>query len=209
MKRLTPPRPLAACLLLALLSGCGNLTDAQKALGTFGTGILGVTPSSELQQTYYLGVFDPQDQLPPTLYRVRVKGQASPLNFTQYASGWLPAEVADSLTGAPRFQADGKLGAFERVEGGGGTFETGRRLVMFGPDGFREAPRNYRLVIVMGSDPQKFFQGVQEALGTVAAATQGSGGAQFEREIFQELLKLHADRDKFFNLLLDTQGATQ
>ena len=42
---------------------------------------------------------------------------------------------------------------------------SGRRLMMFGPEGFREAPRNHRLVVVMGSSPEKFFSAVDEALG--------------------------------------------
>ena len=45
--------------------------------------------------------------------------------------------------------------------------------MMFGPEGFREAPANHRLVVVMGADPSAFFEAVDQTLGVIAQATQG------------------------------------
>ena len=71
------------------LTGCNNLTPgAEVALATsFG----GRAPTNEVQQIYYLGVFDPREQVPPTIYRVRVLGQAAAISRTRFASGWVPA----------------------------------------------------------------------------------------------------------------------
>ena len=38
------------------------------------------------------------EQVPPSVYRVRVKGQASFLSATKFASGWVPADLVDSLS---------------------------------------------------------------------------------------------------------------
>ncbi|HYE32224.1 MAG TPA: hypothetical protein VEH27_12400, partial [Methylomirabilota bacterium] len=54
--------------------------------------------TDELEQIYYLGVFDPLEQLPPTIYRVTVRGQSSALNRSKFASGWVPAPFIDSLS---------------------------------------------------------------------------------------------------------------
>jgi hypothetical protein len=73
-----------------IVSGCSLDPATRNSLAGVGVAVAGVTPSTNLEQVYYLGVFDPQEQIPPTLYRVRVRGQASALNFTRYASGWVP-----------------------------------------------------------------------------------------------------------------------
>ena len=71
---------------------------------------------------------------------------------------------------------------------------TGRRLVMFGPEGFREAPKDHRLVVVMGSDPSAFFGAVDRALGTVAEATQGvTASAELTRLLLDEQALLRAE----------------
>ena len=170
----------------------------RNSLGGMGVGILGVTPSSNLEQIYYLGVFDPQDQLPPTMYRVRVRGQGSALNSTRYASGWVRAELIDSLSTVAKFDSKDSDSGVSVTRAGSDTTAhlTGRRLVMFGPEGFREAPKDHRLVVVMGSSPEKFFGAVDEALGVVAAATQGNSGADLERGLFREVLRLRTERER-------------
>ena len=147
-------------IFLVGLAGLG-LTACENIEGTVALGVVGATlvgaqsPSHEIQQIYYLGVFDPQDQLPPQVYRVRVHGQASFVSLVNFASGWVPANLIDSLgttvslnkqTGGVKFQ---KAGEDETAP-----LKTGRRLVVFGPEGFREAPADHRLVVVMGSSPR-------------------------------------------------------
>jgi hypothetical protein len=68
----------AGLILLSALfvTGCNSL-PLNFALGTgIATGLGAMTPGHEIEQIYYLGSFDPQEQVPPALYRVRVRGQA-------------------------------------------------------------------------------------------------------------------------------------
>lgn len=126
---------------------------------TVGATLLGAnSPSQEIQQIYYLGTFDPQGQLPPTIYRIRVHGQASFISFIRFASGWVPAHFIDSLSSSVNFKEQ-KSTSVSIDKGASETLaklSTGRRLMQFGPEGFREAPRDHRLVIVMGCVPYRF-----------------------------------------------------
>lgn len=196
----------AAALLVA---GCSNLSQGEKAgvaaLAVAGTVIAGNTPTTDIEQTYYVGVFDPQDQLPPILYRIRVRGQASALNTTRFASGWVRAELLDSL-GSVSFAKDKGI-EISKADEKYQTFATGRRLVMFGPEGFREAPAGHRLVIAMGSDPSKFFNAVDEALGVVTAATQGRGSAALDQNLFKDLVDLRAQHDRLSEIRGDAAAA--
>jgi hypothetical protein len=191
---------------LACASGCGGLTPQQRAVtGALGVGtfLAGQLPTSDIEQVYYLGVFDPQEQLPPTIYRVRVRGQSSMLNFTKFASGWVRADLVDSLSTITH--ATGSNGGFDikRAEEETKALKTGRRLMMFGPEGFREAPKDHRLVVVMGADPQKFFSAIDEALGVVAVATQGKGGMDLQRALFGDLVEFKSQRDRLEDLRND------
>lgn len=191
----TLARRLSFLLLAGLvLTGCE--TAAKTGLFAIGAGVTAryaITPTSDIQQTFYLGVFDPIDQLPPTLYRVRVRGQGSFLNATKFASGWVKSEVIDSLGGA-------KFGANGNIETTGtqldNKFPTGRRLMLFGPEGFREAPKGHRLVLVMGSNPQAFFGALDRALGTVASFTQSQGGQDVSHTLAEALLELSLERER-------------
>lgn len=198
-----------ACIALAVLlpttllvGGCSGLTALQQA-GVFagGTTIAANIPTSDIEQVYYLGVFDPQEQLPPTIYRVRVRGQAGMISSANFASGWVRSDLVDSLSTITH----GNDGKFEitRADEQAKGLTTGRRLMMFGPEGFREAPKDHRLVVVMGSDPQKFFSAVDEALGVVAMATQGGGGIEVQRRLFFDLAELRAQRERLDELRLD------
>lgn len=197
-----------ACMLVAVvLSACSAPPFFRNSLAVTGTVIAGQAPTSSLEQVYYLGVFDPQEQLPPTIYRVRVRGQGSALNATRYASGWVRADLIDSLSTVSRFDAkDPDSGiTFTKADSETQALPSGRRLVLFGPEGFREAPKNHRLVVVMGSSPEKFFTAVDEALGVVAAVTQGHSGEALERGLFKELLRLRSEREKLEDLRVDTK----
>src|SRR6266540_2996599 len=138
-----------------LVNGCA--TPYQTAGLTVGlaTATGSRAPAHELEQIYYVGVFDPEEQLPPTVYRLTVRGQVSLLSSTKFASGWVPAGVIDSLNGRIGLDAYGS-GDVEFTQTNkhyNVNLKTGRRLMMFGPEGFREAPRNHRLVLVMGAKP--------------------------------------------------------
>ena len=177
--------------LLISLSGCSSMNSTQKEVtwGVLGvTALAARTPAQEIEQIYYLGVFDPQEQVPPMVYRIRVHGQASILSGLQFGSGWVPAEIIDSLGSNISFK-DGNIKIEKAGEGLSSSLTTGRRLVMFGPEGFREAPANHRLVIVMGSSPEDFFNAMDRSLGLVSKNIQ----AQRNIQLTQLLLGAQSD----------------
>ena len=203
------PALLVACGLAA--TGCDSL-EGNVALGVVGATVVGgQAPTHEIEQIYYLGVFDPQDQLPPQVYRVRVHGQSSFLNATKFASGWVLADVIDSLGTSVGFSKDSNQ--IEITKGDKdelSKLKTGRRLVMFGPEGFREAPANHRLVVVMGASPEKFFAAIDETLGIVAQATQdasqGEKTAELDRKLFEALTRMKSERERLNQLIKDTDA---
>lgn len=186
-----------AVLAAGALQGCGTENIALRNRQVGGTlAALAMTPNADIEQTYYLGSFDPQDQVPPAVYRIRVRGQSSILNRTRFASSWVPAEVVDALTGSIAF-ADSSSTSVTAGNGfgRGDGLKVGRGMVMFGPEGFREAPRNHRLVIIMGSDPEQVEQAFASALGTVAIAKFGKSGAGVDQEVMDLLLQLATEKD--------------
>jgi hypothetical protein len=206
--RMCRPLVLAALLATALaLPACGSVASRNLTLSLTGVTIGSQTPSSVIRQVYYLGVFDPRDQLPPTIYRIRVQGQASALALTKFASGWVRAELVDSLSGQVALPGDrptpADKPAVEQVNVGFG----GHRLVMFGPEGFREAPRDHRLVVVMGANPEGFFAAVDQALGVVAQVTQGAqAGPEIEKALSSDLARNRLLRQQV-DLVLDAVHA--
>lgn len=199
----------AVAITLSTLAACA--TPWQNGLLAAGaTSVLGHSPTSNIGQTYYLGVFDPREQLPPTIYRIRVQGQASALSKTAFASGWVRADLVDSLSGGIDIDKNkvsvtgekAKLVNLREEDKG----ELNRRLIMFGPEGFREAPKNHRLVVVMGSNPESFFSSVDRALGVVAGATQAEAvGPDVSREIWADMSRMREER-RAMQTMLDLAG---
>ncbi len=164
---------LAALVVAAALVSAGCETvQGNVALGTAGATLLGArTPANEIEQTYYLGVFDPQEQVPPTVYRVRVRGQASAISGMKFASGWVQANVIDSLGTHIEFNKDSAKVEINKEDPNDlVSLQTGRRLMLFDPEGYREAPKDHRLVIVMGASPEKYFKAVDKSLSVVSQA---------------------------------------
>lgn len=186
------------CVLVscACLGACADVAVRNTALGLGAVTLAGAKlPTTSISQVYYLGVFDPQDQLPPTIYRIRVNGQASALSLTKFASGWVRADLVDSLSGRVAMPSDAPASATAPDASGEVPLDkglrAGRRLMMFGPEGFREAPRDHRLVVVMGSDPSAFFSAVDQALGAVASVTQGTNaGPSIEKALWTDLARV-------------------
>lgn len=157
--------------------GGGCATPWQTAGLVAGVTVSGAhSPDREIEQVYYLGVFDPRDQIPPSIYRVAVHGQASFISGVKFASGWVPAYFVDSLSGQIRFQAGNENGSLTLTQAGTNevsTLKQGRKLVLFGPEGFREAPKDHRLVLVMGASPKDYFEALDRAMGAAGRAMQG------------------------------------
>jgi len=183
--------------LLFLVAGCATPAATNALLGAGATTVLGHSPTTNIVQTYYLGVFDPREQLPPTIYRIRVQGQASALSATKFASGWVRAELMDSLSGQIVPEGNGV-----RISGNGSALAKeldkgalNRRLIMFGPEGFREAPKDHRLAVVMGTDPEAFFGAVDRALGVVAQVTQPTQtGPDVLSAVWADMARLREER---------------
>jgi hypothetical protein len=185
------------CLIsgLALLTaGCspeGMITGTVGGV-TFSTLLGARSPTHEIQQVYYLGVFDPREQVPPSIYRLTVHGQSSFMSATKFASGWVPAAMADSLDSHIQFNEKSDKLEFSSGDNKIEKLKTGRRLVLFGPEGFREAPKDHRLVVVMGSNPEAYFQAIDEALGVMAGLIKERTRTPLEENqaIIDEIMKI-------------------
>lgn len=183
-----------------LAGGCTPVERAVIGTTVGGTAYLSSVPASEVEQVYYLGVFDPRDQVPPTIYRVTVRGQASAISGMKFGSGWVPAPLIDTLSSSAGF-ADDRAQPATMTDGRSAdekqtTLQTGRRLMLFGPEGFREAPKDHRLVIVMGSSPDKFFSAIDQSLGAITDARQISNDSAVAKQLFeaQSLVRLESKR---------------
>jgi len=196
-----------ALTLLATTSIIANCTLEQKIVaGTISAAVIGsALVSHEVEQTYYLGVFDPRDQLPPTLYRVRVHGQSSFINRTRFASGWVRAELVDSL--GTEISFNDKSGRVEIKKANEddkfNTLATGRRLMMFGPEGFREAPRDHRLVVVMGGNPEAFFNAVDQSLGSISEVIDEQRTVELERLLLRAQSQSRSELERLTDLKQD------
>jgi hypothetical protein len=196
---------LAVSVLLLLCHGC-NTTEDTIAASIGGTALAAHSPNNEIEQIYYLGVFDPQEQVPSTVYRVRVHGQASAISFMRFASGWVPADVIDSLGTTIHFEKAGDAPKIEDNENAGNALSMGRKFVLFGPEGFRQAPKDHRLVIVMGSSPEKFFKAIDTSLGMVSEAQMQQHNTMLRQEMFEALLQLSNERRRLEELAEDTDA---
>lgn len=199
---------LACACAALLLVGCA--TPAQTA-GAIAGGAVGITvaggyaPSQEIQQVYYLGVFDPEEQVPPTIYRLTVHGQASSISGMKFGSGWVPAGLIDSLNSQLSYDATDPQSSL-RIDAGTNhmsQIKTGRRLIQFGPEGFREAPANHRLVVVMGSSPDKFFEAIDQTLGSLARVTNETGNAELREKLYKALIETQTEREKLLEIKAD------
>ena len=194
---------LSIALGAALFQGC-TTTEQTVALGSGIATVVGAqAPTNEIQQTYYFGVFDPQDQLPPQMYRIRVHGQASFISFMQFASGWVPAPLIDSLGTSASFNDAGRVTISQEDDAHISDLSEGRRLVLFGPQGFREAPKEHRLVIVMGSNPEAFFSAIDETVGKISEVIEERRNTKLTQKLFQALVVAKADRERLTELRRD------
>lgn len=185
MKGSSRIRALVAACLSLFLASCGSLERNLVAA----TVVAGQAPAHELEQVYYLGVFDPSEQVEPTIYRVRVHGQASAMSSSRFASGWVPADVVDSLSSSINFD-NGTVQITGQEAQTLPTLSEGRQLMLFGPEGFREAPDDHRLVILMGSSPEEFFNSVNQSLGQLNQHRVSQRSAGLEQELLTAMLKV-------------------
>ena len=194
---------LATIIVCIVIPGCA--TKLQTAALVGGATYFGArTPGHEIEQIFYLGSYDPRNQLPPTIYRVRVHGQASVISNVNFASGWVPAEMVDSLGTSARFN-DNSTVKFEKSSYAASysdlkALEAGRRLTQFGPEGFREVPKDHRLIILMGANPDAFFQAIDTTLGQISKATVSQKNSELLKQLFAELQKVE-ERQKSISSL--------
>jgi hypothetical protein len=182
-------------LVASLATGCNSVPQNIALGAVIGTGVGAIIPAHDIEQIYYLGSFDPQEQVPPALYRVRVRGQASIISWMRFGSGWVPAELIDSLGSSVEInKTDGKIVMTKAEAGQLSKLTIGRRLMQFGPEGFREVPKNHRLVILMGADPEAFFNAMDKALGSVNQAQLDQDSRALNSLLFEALTKVRAEQ---------------
>lgn len=206
-----------SCLILSLFLLApllqGSACSAAQIVYGVGGGILGTTiaaartPSNEIEQVYYLGVFDPQEQIPPTIFRVTVRGQASSISGTKFGSGWVRSEFVDSLTTQVKFDKEGQvLMSAVSDENKLADIQEGRRLMLFGPEGFRPAPKDHRLVIVMGASPEKFFEAVDTFLGEASELVRSKDMSALKNDMATSLIEIRKDESRIGSLKKDTDA---
>ena len=162
------------------------------------------SPNNEIEQIYYLGVFDPYEQVPPSVYRVRVHGQASFISRTKFASGWVRADLIDSLGTEVKWDRDkGGISISKTGDNPLSSITPERRMMLFGPEGFREAPKDHRLVLVMGASPQEYFEAVDSALGSVSQAQAELRNSSLNSLLFEALIQVKSEKDSLAQLARD------
>lgn len=191
-----------ALLVAVTLGGVWSMTGCDATTGAIVGGTVGATlvggyaPASEIEQVYYLGVFDPQEQVPPTIYRITVHGQASAISQMKFASGWVPAPLSDSLGSSMQFDKSTNSVNFAPASAEQTVhLKTGRRMMLLGPEGTREAPADHRLVIVMGSSPEAYFDAISSSLGMIAHARIEQVSSELSRQILEQMLALRDQQD--------------
>lgn len=208
-RNLLPVLLLAAILFLH--TGCGLTTSEKVSLISAGAIVGGLhTPGSEIRQVYYLGVFDPMDQVPPLVYRLRVHGQGSFISRTKFGSGWVPAAFVDTLGTTMNFSDKNtiELDGLSEYEGES-SFLQGRKFVVFGPEGFREVPKEHRLAIVMGTRPQEFFESMDLALGTIAEQIDIDAQSELTSELAMAYAGTVRNRDALEDLIEQFNAAQE
>jgi len=182
-------------LMASLTTGCNSMPQNVALGAVIGTGVGAVIPGHDIEQVYYLGSFDPQEQVPPALYRIRVRGQASIISWMRFGSGWVPAELIDSLGSSVEInKKDGKIVMTKAGADEISKLTIGRRLMQFGPEGFREVPKDHRLVIMMGANPEDFFKAMDMALGSVSQAKLDQDSQALNGLLFEAITKVRAEK---------------
>ena len=181
-----------------ILNACANRYQ-NTAIGMTAAGLM---PINEIEQTYYLGIFDPKEQIPPQVYRIRVHGQSS-MGGGKFASGWVPADLIDTLNleenteNTLNYQNTSQSSPLK-----------GRKLMTFGPDGFRKVPQNHRLVMVMGSNANEFFNAASEALGNISKTKSSQNKVFLNAELFKALQDVTLEKQRLLDLMDDLSGDT-
>jgi hypothetical protein len=173
--------------------GC-NLTPFEK--GAVVVAGAAIAPSNEIEQIFYLGVFDSQSQVPQTIYRIRIHGQASMLNSMKFGSGWVKSDLIDSLTSQAEIvnQSNSLSGDNGKIFDEQLGIDSQRKLIAFGPEGFRVSPKNHRLVVVMGSSPDAFFSSVDRVLGEQSKVHNTAVSQELVRLLFDSLTSVNAQK---------------
>lgn len=195
----------AACAAILLLhSGCATPWQTTALTAGVATATGAYSPNNEIEQIYYLGVFDPYEQVPPSVYRVRVHGQASFISRTKFASGWVRADLIDSLGTEVKWDRDkGGISISKTGDNPLSSITPERRMMLFGPEGFREAPKDHRLVLVMGASPQEYFEAVDSALGSVSQAQAELRNSSLNSLLFEALIQVKSEKDSLAQLARD------
>ncbi len=72
--------------------------------------------------------------------------------------------------------------------------------MLFGPEGFREAPKDHRLAIVMGSNPKGFFNAMDESLGVISEVQGEQQYSALNRLLFEALTQVRNEKGRLDDL---------
>ncbi len=123
-----------------------------------------------------------------------------------FGSGWVNSRVVDSLaTPISVNPKTGKVNIGKAEDGELSELTGNRRLVLFGPEGFREAPKDHRLVIVMGASPEAYFQAIDQALGTIAEVQHEQLQGTAKEKVMQALLNASNQQERLKDLEMDAK----
>jgi len=189
---------MGASALAVMTAGCAtNWQTAGLAAGA-ATALGGQAPTHEMEQVYYLGIYDPEEQLPQQVYRVKVHGQSSLLSNIRFSSGWVPAKLVDTLDVSLEFDKEGNRLSLQPSTNHAdiAALQSGRRHVLFGPEGHRVAPKDHRLVIVMASSADKYFNTITDTLSAVSDFQARADNSKAVRELMLELSRLSLERER-------------
>lgn len=189
---------LALLPICWLLGGCAtNWQTASLAVGAV-TAVGGQAPTHEVEQIYYLGIYDPEEQLPQQIYRVKVHGQSSLLSNVRFSSGWVPAKLVDTLDVSLNFDQERNRLTLQPSSNHAdiAALQSGKKHVLFGPEGHRVAPKDHRLVIVMASSAEKYFDTITDTLDQVSKFQTQTDNSRVVRELMLELSRRSLEREK-------------
>ncbi len=78
--------------------------------------------------------------------------------------------------------------------------------MLFGPHGFREAPENHRLVLVMGSSPEEYFRALDTAIGEIPQILAERKRSNLNNLLFDALSKTRDEHRQLNELAKDVDA---
>jgi len=142
----------------ASVSARCRATIPRLAIGMIAMSALLAGCAPAFKETYYVGVYDKNDTgTPMQFYRYRLNGTVDFGSKFKFQTGWYPKAALQAFVGEDR----------DVGTNGGATADSGKDVVVIGPEGAVKALREQYLVALMATDPGP-------ATGALAAFAQSA-----------------------------------